>query len=37
MQGFRQALGADWVRRAASGERIGLRSRLALAVPFLRE
>ncbi len=37
MQGFRQALRADWVRRTVSGARIGLRSRLALAVPFLRE
>ena len=37
MQGFRQAVRADWVRRGQSGAPVPLRSRLALAIPFIRE
>lgn len=37
MQGFRQAIRVDWVRRAGSRESIPLRSRIALSIPFIRE
>jgi 2-polyprenyl-3-methyl-5-hydroxy-6-metoxy-1,4-benzoquinol methylase len=37
LQGLRQALRADWTRHGETGAPTGLRSRLLLAVPFVRQ